>query len=60
MTVLAQVLDEREIRALLDTVPDPEIPNVSVTELGMIGAIEIAADGIRVELLPTFVGCPAV
>jgi ring-1,2-phenylacetyl-CoA epoxidase subunit PaaD len=51
---------ERQVRALLDTVPDPEIPNVSITELGMIGAIEIRARGIRVELLPTFVGCPAV
>lgn len=53
-------VDERQVRTLLDGVPDPEIPNVSVTELGMIGAIEIAAAGIRVQLLPTFVGCPAV
>lgn len=60
MTVLARIVDERQVRALLDGVPDPEIPNVSVIELGMIGAIEIAADRIRVELLPTFVGCPAV
>ena len=54
------LMDERQVRALLDTVPDPEIPNVSIAELGMIGAIEVAAGGIRVELLPTFVGCPAV
>jgi ring-1,2-phenylacetyl-CoA epoxidase subunit PaaD len=51
---------ERQVRALLDTVPDPEIPNVSITELGMIGAIDVSAGRIRVELLPTFVGCPAV
>ena len=55
-----QVVDERQVRALLGTVPDPEIPNVSITELGMIGAIDVVAAGIRVELLPTFVGCPAV
>ena len=54
------LVDERQVRALLATVPDPEIPNVSITELGMIGAIEVGAGGIRVELLPTFVGCPAV
>lgn len=60
MTAVAKILDELQIRALLDTVPDPEIPNVSVTELGMIGGIDVAADRIRVELLPTFVGCPAV
>lgn len=54
------VVNEPQVRALLATVPDPEIPNVSITELGMIGAIEIGAGGIRVELLPTFVGCPAI
>jgi ring-1,2-phenylacetyl-CoA epoxidase subunit PaaD len=54
------LVDERRVRALLATVPDPEIPNVSIIELGMIGAIDIGDHGIRVELLPTFVGCPAV
>jgi ring-1,2-phenylacetyl-CoA epoxidase subunit PaaD len=49
-----------DIRAALDSVPDPEIPGVSIVELGMIGDIEVGADGIRVELLPTFVGCPAL
>jgi len=56
----ARAVDERHVRSLLDGVPDPEIPNVSITELGMIGSIHVTADGIRVELLPTFVGCPAV
>jgi ring-1,2-phenylacetyl-CoA epoxidase subunit PaaD len=49
-----------DVRAALESVPDPEIPGVSIVELGMIGDIEVAADGIRVELLPTFVGCPAL
>lgn len=49
-----------DVRAALDSVPDPEIPGVSIVELGMIGDIEVAVDGIRVELLPTFVGCPAL
>jgi ring-1,2-phenylacetyl-CoA epoxidase subunit PaaD len=49
----------------LDEVADPEIPTVSVVELGVIGgfAFEQLSDGgerLRVELLPTFVGCPAV
>lgn len=48
------------ILAALDQVPDPEIPAVSIVELGMIGEVEIRPDAIRVELLPTFVGCPAV
>ena len=46
--------------AALADVPDPEIPAVSIVELGMVGEVEVGADGIRVELLPTFVGCPAL
>jgi ring-1,2-phenylacetyl-CoA epoxidase subunit PaaD len=49
-----------DVRAALDSVPDPEIPGISIVELGMIGEVVVAADGIRVELLPTFVGCPAL
>ena len=56
----APFVHEQQVRALLETVPDPEIPNVSIIELGMIGAIEVAAGRIRVEVLPTFVGCPAI
>lgn len=46
--------------AVLSEIPDPEIPTVSIVELGMVGEIAVAGDGIRVELLPTFVGCPAL
>jgi ring-1,2-phenylacetyl-CoA epoxidase subunit PaaD len=49
----------------LRSVADPEIPNVSVVDLGMIGRVDVddadsAESGVRVELLPTFVGCPAL
>lgn len=53
-------IDREAVLAALDGVPDPEIPNVSVVELGMIGDIEIGDDAIAVEVLPTFVGCPAL
>jgi ring-1,2-phenylacetyl-CoA epoxidase subunit PaaD len=46
--------------AALDSIPDPEIPAVSIVELGMIGAVDVEPERIRVELLPTFVGCPAL
>ncbi len=48
------------VLAALDEVADPEIPAVSIVELGMIGDVEVAAGGVRVELIPTFVGCPAI
>jgi ring-1,2-phenylacetyl-CoA epoxidase subunit PaaD len=53
-------LDRRAVMAALADVPDPEIPAVSIVELGMVGEVEVGDWGIRVELLPTFVGCPAL
>ena len=54
------VLDAAAVRAALAEVPDPEIPAVSVIDLGMVGEIHVGPDEIRVALLPTFVGCPAL
>ena len=44
----------------LRDVPDPEIPAVSVVDLGVIRLVERTPERVRVELLPTFVGCPAL
>jgi ring-1,2-phenylacetyl-CoA epoxidase subunit PaaD len=51
--------DEDAVREVLRGVADPEIPAVSIVELGMVERIEVGPDVIEVELLPTFVGCPA-
>lgn len=53
---------ERAVWAALAEIPDPEIPAISVVDLGVIGGVTFSADGRRVavELLPTFVGCPAI
>jgi ring-1,2-phenylacetyl-CoA epoxidase subunit PaaD len=52
--------DPATIRAALAEVPDPEIPVVSVVDLGMVEDVDVGPTGIRVTLLPTFVGCPAL
>lgn len=57
---MAAVVDEAAVRLALNEVPDPELPVVSIVDLGMVGAVDIAPLRIRVELLPTFVGCPAL
>jgi ring-1,2-phenylacetyl-CoA epoxidase subunit PaaD len=45
----------------LAEIPDPEIPAIGLVDLGVIGAVEAGDDGgVRVRLLPTFVGCPAI
>jgi ring-1,2-phenylacetyl-CoA epoxidase subunit PaaD len=56
----AATIDPRAVLAALDEVADPEIPTVSIVELGMVERIEVRPDELVVELLPTFVGCPAV
>lgn len=56
----AAAVDPRAVLAALQEVADPEIPNVSVVELGMVERIEVRPDEIVVQMLPTFVGCPAV
>jgi ring-1,2-phenylacetyl-CoA epoxidase subunit PaaD len=50
----------RAVWAALEDVHDPEIPAVSVVDLGVIRSVAVTDDAIRVELLPTFVGCPAI
>jgi ring-1,2-phenylacetyl-CoA epoxidase subunit PaaD len=51
---------EADVRAVLATVPDPELPVLSVVDLGIIHRVAIRPDGIDVAILPTFVGCPAL
>jgi ring-1,2-phenylacetyl-CoA epoxidase subunit PaaD len=48
------------IWAALEGVPDPEIPAVSVVDMGMIGDVEVDGGRARVVVLPTFSGCPAI
>jgi ring-1,2-phenylacetyl-CoA epoxidase subunit PaaD len=55
-----RVITESEVREALAEVPDPEIPVVSVVDLGLVHAVELDGVRLRVELLPTFVGCPAL
>ena len=53
-------LSQARVRAALGEVPDPELPVVSIVDLGMVDRLEVDEDGINVQLLPTFVGCPAL
>lgn len=51
---------EQAVWAALEDVHDPEIPAISVVDLGVVRRVEVGPGRVRVELLPTFVGCPAV
>ena len=45
--------------ALLDHVPDPELPMVSIVDLGIVRDIQVEQGGCKVTLTPTYSGCPA-
>jgi ring-1,2-phenylacetyl-CoA epoxidase subunit PaaD len=50
----------REVWDALAEVPDPEIPMISVVDLGIIRLVERDDAHVRVEVMPTFVACPAL
>lgn len=45
---------------MLEEVKDPEIPVVSVVEMGIARKVELDGEHIRITLTPTFAGCPAL
>lgn len=52
--------DDDRIWEILQTVKDPEIPAVSLVEMGIVRGFQWDADTLRVTLTPTFSGCPAL
>ncbi|WP_245680464.1 1,2-phenylacetyl-CoA epoxidase subunit PaaD [Bacillus marinisedimentorum] len=48
------------IMEVLETVKDPEMTTVSVLDLGMIEEVEVSGSSVRISVLPTFLGCPAL
>ncbi len=51
---------EADVLAALAHVPDPEIPVLSVIDLGIVHRVAVEPEHIDVAILPTFVGCPAL
>ncbi len=48
------------VRELLDQVKDPEIPVISIEELGVLRGVELHMNSITVTITPTYSGCPAM
>ncbi|MEU5520936.1 1,2-phenylacetyl-CoA epoxidase subunit PaaD [Streptomyces sp. NPDC047860] len=52
---------EAELLELAGSVPDPELPVLTLRELGVVRAVHArGADTVEVELTPTYTGCPAI
>ena len=46
--------------AALDEIPDPEIPVISLVDLGVVRDVAVDGEHVRIEFTPTFLGCPAL
>ena len=53
-------METNKIWGMLENIPDPEIPNVSIVEMGIIRGIEYNHDTLNVIITPTYSGCPAI
>lgn len=51
---------EKEIWHLLETVCDPEVPVLSILDLGIVRDIKLNGEAIEVIITPTYSGCPAM
>jgi ring-1,2-phenylacetyl-CoA epoxidase subunit PaaD len=51
---------EPQVWEALDEIPDPEIPVVSLVDLGVIRSVDVQDGHVHIEFTPTFLGCPAL
>jgi len=58
--VSAGALTREDVFAILDEVMDPEVPVLSVVELGIVRDVTLDGAGVTVTITPTYSGCPAM
>jgi ring-1,2-phenylacetyl-CoA epoxidase subunit PaaD len=49
-----------EVRAAVAAVPDPELPMVTIEDLGILREVSVRDGGVHVTITPTYAGCPAM
>ena len=54
------MVGEAQVWEALEEIPDPEIPVISLVELGVIRSVDVQEGRVRIEFTPTFLGCPAL
>ncbi len=54
------IIDEKYAWKLLEEVCDPEVPVLSILDLGIVRDVKIVDDSIEVFITPTYSGCPAM
>jgi ring-1,2-phenylacetyl-CoA epoxidase subunit PaaD len=54
------VVTEAQVWDALAEIPDPEIPVISLVDLGVVREVDVQNGRVRIEFTPTFLGCPAL
>lgn len=54
------MVNESKIWELLEQVSDPEVPVLSILDLGIVRKVECSEDGWLIDITPTYSGCPAM
>lgn len=55
-----KTLDRTAITEVVESVVDPEIPVLTIADLGILRSVDIEDDGVVVTITPTYSGCPAM
>ncbi len=53
-------ITDDDIYTLLQQVNDPEVPVLSITDLGIVRGVRLEGDGVEIIITPTYSGCPAM
>ncbi|MBK8311993.1 MAG: phenylacetate-CoA oxygenase subunit PaaJ [Chitinophagaceae bacterium] len=53
-------IQEQKIWSILETVVDPEVPVLTITDLGIVRDVRISGSEVEIVLTPTYTGCPAM
>jgi ring-1,2-phenylacetyl-CoA epoxidase subunit PaaD len=60
LEVKYQLMDREQIIHILSEVTDPEIPVLTISDLGILRTVEYAGDFVQIQITPTYSGCPAM
>jgi ring-1,2-phenylacetyl-CoA epoxidase subunit PaaD len=52
--------NQQHIRSILETVPDPEVPVLSIIDLGVLRDVKVNDHQVEIVITPTYSGCPAM
>jgi ring-1,2-phenylacetyl-CoA epoxidase subunit PaaD len=60
MNIETSSLTQKKIWSILETVCDPEVPVLTIMDLGIVREVKVNNDSVEVIITPTYTGCPAM